>query len=607
MPSTSHRLQRLARRDSLHPERVRRLRFWDAVVQVLAIGAVVFWAGLRHTSPVAQIELGLFVIAAMGWLTASVAMRYRWSLARTSFLQANRAAAIISALWLVAALGVLVFGPLLTDTAGRELSRFDAFVAVTMTAAILRGAVQTILLIRRVTAGATDPALVLVTSFLVLIAVGTVLLMLPRSRAETAAEPAGFLTALFTATSAACVTGLVVETTGTYWSPFGQTVIMGLFQVGGLGIMTCGAFFAVASGRRMLFRESATLRDMLESEQLGDVRRLVLSILVFTLLAELIGAVAISGLWADEPLGERIRQSVFHSVSAFCNAGFSLTGKSFVDSGHRWQVWGGVAGLIVIGSTGFSVLYDLTLWTRARVRALSFGTLLRKPGAHVRLSLTTRLAATTTIVLLIAGTAVYYLLESTSDVEKPDGNSPLAEAWFQSVTFRTAGFNTVDHGELQPATKLFAIFLMFIGASPGSTGGGVRTVCFALTTLALVSILRGRNRVEVAGRTIPQDQVNRALAIVWLGIVIVMTATILLTILEGRKTQVVDYMFEATSAFATVGVSTGITPKLSSASRVVIIVTMFVGRVGPLTVLMALAGRQRDARYDYPDERVTLG
>ncbi|MFQ5730966.1 MAG: potassium transporter TrkG, partial [Planctomycetaceae bacterium] len=228
---------------------------------------------------------------------------------------------------------------------------------------------------------------------------------------------------------------------------------------------------------------------------------------------------------------------------------------------------------------------------------------------RVRLTLTTRLAASTTVLLLVAGTLGYYLLESTSNATKPENDSPLAEAWFQAVTFRTAGFNTVDHGDLQPATKLFAIFLMFVGASPGSTGGGVKTVCFAVTALALLSILRGRDRVEIAGRTIPQELVNRALAIVWLGIAMVMAATLLLTLFEGdgQNGRFLDHLFEATSAFATVGVSTGITPELSSASRLVIIVTMFVGRVGPLTVLIALAGRQRTARYDYPVERVTLG
>ena len=470
MPTTSHRFQRLAGRDSLHPERDRRLRRSDAVVQVLAIAAIVLQYGLRQAA--VQLELGLFVFAAMTWLTVSVGLRYRWSLARTSFLRSHRVPLLISGVWLLTVVGILLFGPLLATSDGGGLTRFEAFVRVSTIAAILRGAVQTILVIRRATAGATDPALVLVTSFLVLIAVGTALLMLPRSVADPAAgdEPDRFLTALFTATSASCVTGLTVKTTGTYWSPFGQTVILGLFQIGGLGIMTCGAFFAVASGRRMLFRESATLRDMLESEQLGDVRRLVLAILVFTLMAEMIGAVAISGLWSDLPPGERLRFSIFHSVSAFCNAGFSLTDNSFVEHGHRWQVWGAVTVQIIIGSTGFAVLYDVITWGRVRILSLRFGDRIRTPGTHAKLSLTTRLAATTTIVLLIAGTVGYYLLESPSTAQKPEQTEPLAEAWFQSVTFRTAGFNTVDHGDLQPATKLFAIFLMFVGASPGSTG-----------------------------------------------------------------------------------------------------------------------------------------
>jgi trk system potassium uptake protein TrkH len=436
--------------------------------------------------------------------------------------------------------------------------------------------------------------------------------MLPRAKASPTEQfpdqSAPFLVALFTSTSASCVTGLVVVPTGTYWSPFGQAVILGLFQVGGLGIMTCGAFFALVAGGGMQFRESATLRDLLESEQLGDVRRLVLSILLFTLVSEAIGAIAISGLWADLPLGDRVWYSVFHAVSAFCNAGFSLTDDSFVGLGDRWQVWGGVAGLIIIGGMGFAVLYNFALCLESRITSIKIKPLFHLPRSRVRLTLSTKLASVTTLCLLIAGTVGYFVLEAAArPALTEDVPTRTAEAWFQSVTFRTAGFNTVDHGALHPSTKLFAILLMFVGASPGSTGGGVKTVAFAVVVLALVSILRGRERVEVAGRTIPQELVNRALAIFCLGVVVVMVVTLLLVLFENQPGLFINHLFEATSAFGTVGVSTGITPSLSDASKSVIVVTMFAGRVGPLTLLIALAGRQRGARYEFPAERVTLG
>lgn len=611
MPSPKQRSENLPFSQSLHPRRDRLLRLIDSIVQVLGVAAVVLLHGLREAPEAVHVELGLFLIAAMLYLCLSVAMRHRWTLAGESFIRENRVALLVCIGWGVGMLSAILFGPLLPAVGSRH-PRFDAFTAVSETAILVRGIAGTIVVTRRATAGATDPAIILVASFLVLISIGTALLMLPRAKAAPTEqfpdESAPFLVALFTATSASCVTGLIVVPTGTYWSPFGQAVIFGLFQVGGLGIMTCGAFFALAAGGGMQFRESATLRDMLESEQLGDVRRMVLSILVFTLASELIGAVAISGLWSDLPLGERIWYSLFHSVSAFCNAGFALTDDSFVGLGDRWQVWGGVAGLIVVGGMGFAVLYNFALCLQSRLSSVKIKPLFNLPRTRVRLTLSTKLASVTTLCLLIAGTVGYFVLEAAG---KPglteDVPTRTAEAWFQSVTFRTAGFNTVDHGALQPATKLFAVLLMFIGASPGSTGGGIKTVCFAVTVLALASILRGRPQVEIAGRTIPQELVNRALAIFCLGVVVLMTTTLLLVLFENEPSLFLDHLYEATSAFGTVGVSTGITSSLSDASKSVIVATMFIGRVGPLTLLIALAGRKRGIRYEFPAERVTLG
>lgn len=601
MSSTSHRFRQFTGSDSLYPARDKAFRRGDAVALILGLTAVVVLHGLMQTSGIVQVELGLTAVVAATYLPISLALRFHWSLARTSFLRSNTVAIAIAGMWILAIVFFLVFTPLLEGW-----TRFEAFVLASQVAVASRAATSLVIFIRRATAGTTDPAVILVSSFAVLIAVGTGLLLLPRAHAGGTGAP--FDVAFFTATSASCVTGLVVEHTGGYWSAFGQTIILALFQIGGLGIMTCGAFFAVAAGRHMQIRESATLRDMLESEQLGDVRRLVLTILAFTATVELLGAVAISGLWADLPTGERIRYSLFHAVSAFCNAGFSLTENSFVGMGERWQVWGATTGMIVVGGMGFAVLYNLALWLRSRVGRIAVAPLFHLPKERVRLSLTTKLAAGTTIVLLVAGAGMYDVLEAVGGASDREPGVRAAEAWFQSVTFRTAGFNTVNHTSLQPSTKLFAILLMFVGASPGSTGGGVKTVCFAISVLALLSILRGRPNVEIAGRTIPQDLVNRALAIISLGIVVVMTTTLLLVLFEPQSdTRFLDYLMEATSAFGTVGVSAGVTPGLSTPSRFVIIATMFVGRVGPLTLLIALAGRHGHAQYDYPVERVALG
>jgi trk system potassium uptake protein TrkH len=542
MSDPLHPLRRFFTADSLKTKPSQRLCFLEVSFQVLGIAATVMRHGLQHTPDAQQLELelGLVAIFAMLFLTISTWSRYRWSLSRKQFLQLHRVSVTLGLLWLVGIVSLLIFSPLLPASwQGTPMNGWTAFVLMSELLMIVYGLAGIISVMRKATAGGTDPAIILVISFLVLIAIGTLLLMLPRARAETGLEAdqsgAPFLTALFTSTSAGCVTGLTVVPTGEYWSRTGQWIILCLFQIGGLGIMTLGAFFAVALGRGMMIRESATLRDLLESERLGDVRRLVQTILIFTFTAELGGAVLMSGLWSQMPKGEQFFYSLFHSVSAFCNAGVSLADNSFVGMGTRWEVWGVAAGLIVVGGLGFAVIYNVMLAAKVQFSVIRKQPLFYLPRHRLRLSLSTKLVLITTVGLLLFGTLGYYLLESMAPLsDEATISDRLSEAWFQSVTFRTAGFNTVDHGELQPATKLFAIGLMFIGASPGSTGGGVKTVCFALMFLSLLSVLRGRQHVEIMGRRIPSDVINRSLTIITLGMIAVMTVTMLLVLFENR-------------------------------------------------------------------------
>ena len=512
-------------------------------------------------------------------------------------------------------LTILIVGPVWADAGSSPgIARWHGFVQLSEGLMVLYALSGIVYLIRAAAvAGGANPAMLLAVSFLILIIVGTLLLMLPRCRNQESGEGgAPFATALFTATSASCVTGLVVEDTGSYWSRTGQCVILGLFQIGGLGIMTFGALFAVVAGRRVQLREYATMRDLLASDGLGETRRLALTIAGFTLMLELVGALLISGLWSDLPIAERGFQSLFHSVSAFCNAGFALTDDSFVGMGNHWQVCGIVCGLIIVGGLGFPALRDLTSAGRAWIGAKRTGI-----PKRTRLSVSTRIVLLTTLGLLLSSTAGIYLLELTGWSTGRGRPIGWMDAWFQAVTFRTAGFNSVDLGGLRPSTKLLAIGLMFIGASPGSTGGGIKTVAFALAVLGLTSILRGRSRLECMGRTIPNSQVGRALSILFVGLVAVMTVTILLVLFEQRPEYLLDHMFEAVSALGTVGVSTTVplesgeivstTQSLSTSSRLVIMLAMFVGRVGPLTVIMALASETRPGRYEYPQERVLLG
>ena len=283
---------------------------------------------------------------------------------------------------------------------------------------------------------------------------------------------------------------------------------------------------------------------------------------------------------------------------------------------HRWQVWGATSALIIVGGLGFAVLNDLMRSGARLSRTRQRGSSLLPNRRRVRMALSSRIVLLTTGSLLVGGTISLYLMERAVSHEGHAAIS-LSDAWFQSVTFRTAGFNTVELGELHAATKLLAILLMFIGASPGSTGGGIKTVAFAVAILGMSSLFRGRERIECFGRSLPPVLIPRVLAVMFLSLAAVMAATILLMIYEDRPEHFLDYLFEAVSAVGTVGVSSSlpsadgdvvsVTQSLSVPSRLVIVAAMFIGRVGPLTLLIALGGRTSTARYHYPEERVALG
>lgn len=592
-----------------HPRRSRVLRQIEIISLVIALIATVILHGLLKITTIVHWELGATIVLAMVYFTLSLMIRYIWHLSRKEFIKKYPTYLFFSGLWLIASVAILIFHDLLPDDAP---GRLELILGVSEFCIILRSLYETILLIRRVSSRGWNPALIVVASFLVLISIGTMLLMFPSARVQdptdNTSEAAPFLVALFTSTSASCVTGLIVVPTGSYWSRTGQTIIMFLFQIGGLGILTFGAFFAAAFGRTMQIRESVTFSEMLESHQRGDVRRLLLAILGITIFTELAGAFCLLGLWPELPWYERLYYSLFHSISGYCNAGFSLMDDNLLNMGHHWQVWGVMPVLIIIGGLGFAVNYNFMIYGITHFSNFSIRKpLFNHPTQKVRLTVSSRLVFLTTLFLLVGGTLGIYLLESIHQQKELSVWEQLNSAWFQSVTFRTAGFNTVDLDEFQPHTKLFAILLMFIGASPGSTGGGVKTVVCALAVLSVWSLLKGRDRVEIMGRTIPNTLIYRSLTIISLGILVLMTSTLLVVMFENRQDIFLDHLFETTSAFATVGVSTGITAELSSPSHWVIILTMFIGRVGPLTALIALTNRGPSYRYSYPEESVTLG
>ncbi|MDQ0287439.1 trk system potassium uptake protein TrkH [Desulfofundulus luciae] len=434
-----------------------------------------------------------------------------------------------------------------------------------------------------------SPPQVLVLGFAGVILAGTLLLMLPvSSRSGTYTD---FLTALFTATSAVCVTGLVVVDTGTYWSTFGQAVILALIQIGGLGFMSMATLFFILMGRRIGLKERLIIQESLNQLRVAGVVRLVRAVLLFTVFTEGFFAVVLSlRFYFDYGFPRCLWLGIFHAVSAFNNAGFDLLGDFRSLTGYVSDpvVTLSVTTLIILGGLGFSTVMELYNYPRTR-----------------RLSVHTKLVLRVTGWLIFCGALLFGLLEWGHILRDLPLSGKILASYFQAVTPRTAGFNTVDIGHLNPATQFLIIILMFIGASPGSTGGGIKTTTFALLGITLWSLSKGKEDVEVFRRRIPPWQVYKALSVTLWAILLVSTVTLLLSVTEGG--DFLAALFETVSAFGTVGLSMGLTPHLTPLGRVAIILTMFAGRLGPLTLAYAFAQRRRKTAVRYPEEKIMVG
>ena len=444
---------------------------------------------------------------------------------------------------------------------------------------------------RRIARASLPAAQIVAFSFLFVIMVGTGLLLLPRS--TEAVEGTSVLDALFTSTSATCVTGLIVVDTGSHFSRFGQIIILCLIQIGGLGLMTTTAFFSLILGRGISVRESVLMSDVLSSKTLARISHLIVSILTLTIVFEAIGVLSFYLSWSGhEGLehGSVFYYSLFHSISAFCNAGFSLFSDSFV--GFKASIPHNLtlATLIVFGGLGFTVIMNL----------FRFGLFKQE-----RLSLQTKLVLTVTLVLLMSGAALILVTEWNNSLRDLPLSTRIAAACFQSVTPRTAGFNTMNIGRLTNACYFLLMILMFIGASPGSTGGGIKTSTFGIFLGSIWSMLKGRSTVEIFKRDVPRDVVNKALSVIILAFMFLAVFGFLLLFTE--KGDPVPILFELVSAFGTVGLSAGITPNLTTLGKIIIIITMFIGRIGPLTLALAVGQRRESVAYEYPEEAVMIG
>ncbi len=434
--------------------------------------------------------------------------------------------------------------------------------------------------------------------FLAVIAVGTLLLLMPFSTSSGAWNDP--LVALFTATSAVCVTGLGVVDTGTYFSFWGQFFIVALVQIGGLGYMTTTTFLILLVGRRFDLRHKVAIQQDLNREGLQDSALVIRSIIAITMIFEITGIFLLLPVFVPKyGLDYGLWLSVFHSINSWNNAGFSLFKDNLIGYQSSILVNLTVSVLIIFGGIGYQVIFELYLWLRDR--------LLRKPGKIV-FSLNFKIATTTTVVLLILGSIAFYLTElhNENTFASLDLGHRIMASWFQSVTPRTAGFNTIDYGKMTETGLFITIGLMFIGSSPGGTGGGIKTTTLRILISCTRTILQGKEEVSLFQRQVPLSLILKAIGVLVGSVIAVVIATTLISITDP-KFEFIQILFEVVSAFATVGLSTGITASLSAVAKLIIILTMYVGRVGVLLLMGALLGDPRPSRIHYPEENVLVG
>lgn len=448
-----------------------------------------------------------------------------------------------------------------------------------------------------------SPLLLFSLSFLVIILFGSGLLMLPNARTA----PISYLDALFTSTSAVCVTGLVVLNTSSSFTILGKIIIICLIQIGGLGIMAFTGFFSYAFTGSVSFRDRLMLKDMISSDTLGGIIKLITKIILLTFLIEAIGAVILY-LSVTDVVGNKIFFAIFHSISAFCNAGFTIMpgGLASPEIQHNYWVIFTVAALVILGGIGFPVLIMVySYFKHSFLRFINHSRRNLLPPNIAARNIGNRMSVITTFILLIIGTVFYFLFQNINFSEEQTTFSRIAEAFFGSVNPRSGGFNIVDVTKWTYPTIFLIIFLMWVGASPGSTGGGIKTTTFALAVLSLIDFIRGRNKVTVAYSQIGSDTISRVLVVIFLSILVVFIGTMGLLITDPLKNPV-HLLFESVSAFAIVGLSIADSATLSSGGKLIVIVLMFIGRVGPLTLLTGIFISKRNNYSKFPERDLSI-
>lgn len=443
------------------------------------------------------------------------------------------------------------------------------------------------------------PTRIIFLGFLLLILVGALLLTLPICHAKD--ENVSFLDALFTATSASCVTGLVVKDTNTAWTPIGQGIILLLIQIGGLGVMSVFTLYVLITKKHLNLKERLTMQESINNFTLSGTFKLFLKILITTLAFELAGAIILFTQFKDIfGITNSIWKSIFHSVSAFCNAGFDILGteeqkfQSLTSLADKPVILIALASLIVIGGLGFVVWRDI--WHNK----LNF----RKYSLH------SKIVIIATVLLISVGSLLFYVLEKSNlnTIASMSPTNQTINCLFQSITPRTAGFSSINPSNMTQESNFLSIILMLIGAAPGSTGGGIKVTTISVLVLASIFFIMGRDDIQVMKNTIPQNIVYKAICIFMLALLLLFVGAAILLI-DNPNLNFLDVLYETASALSTSGLSTGITTSLNTLSKLVLIILMFLGRLGPLTAVIAFSHKQRtgNTSYRYSDGKIAVG
>ncbi|WP_462428290.1 TrkH family potassium uptake protein [Fusobacterium varium] len=436
-----------------------------------------------------------------------------------------------------------------------------------------------------------SPSRKLILGFLFAILLGTFILMMPFSLRE--GEKLNFLSSLFTIVSAVCVTGLTVVDVSKVFSPAGDLVIIFFIQLGGLGVMTFSSILFLAMGKRMTFYERELLKEERNADSSGEISSFIKKLLLTVFVIESIGAIILTWEFAKEmPINKAVFYGIFHSISAFCNAGFALFSNNLEAYKANPVINLTIGYLITLGGIGFAVITSVIMVIRRGID---------------RFNLTSKVAIIISVILTFGGMILFFILEYSNPATLGDLNfiQKILASYFQSVTLRTAGFNTIPLGELRNSTIFMCCILMFIGASPGSTGGGIKTTTFGVILFYVIGIVKKKENVEIFNRRLDWEIMNRALAILVLALTYVSAVIMLMLIAESFSPE--EIVFEVISAFGTVGLTLGITPDLTTFSKLLLIFTMFVGRLGPMTFALAIGETKKKALSKYPKENILVG